>query len=78
MNGDLDDVEWSAQLETERLSLNNWTAGFGMARVLRMSDHPAEGTVRAESGLTDDDFSPMDPRPQSVGNSRDVVVVAES
>jgi len=56
--GDLDDVEWSLRLETERLSLRNWTAGFGMARVLRMSDHPARGSVRPESGLTDDDFSP--------------------
>lgn len=32
-----------------------------------MSDHPAEGTTRPESGLTDDDFSPMwadDDRPR--------------
>lgn len=32
-----------------------------------MSDHSAEGTVRAESGLTDDDFSPIwaeDDRPR--------------
>src|SRR3954447_8723753 len=30
-----------------------------MARVLRMSDHPAEGTVQPESGSNDDDFSPI-------------------
>jgi hypothetical protein len=38
-----------------------------MARVLRMSDHPAEGTVQRESGLTDDSFSPIwadDDRPR--------------
>jgi hypothetical protein len=54
-------------IAAQRLTLRNWTAGFGMARVLRMNDHPAEGSVRAESGLTDDDFSPMwadDDRPR--------------
>ena len=36
-------------------------------KVRRMSDHPAEGAVRPESGLTDDDFSPVwadDDRPR--------------
>ncbi len=57
----------SVRQETERLTPRNWTAGFGMARVLCMSDHPAEGTVRPESGLTDEDFSPIwadDDRPR--------------
>jgi hypothetical protein len=52
---------------TERLSRTNWTAGFGMTRVLRMSDHPGEGRVQPESGLTDDSFSPIwadDDRPR--------------
>jgi len=49
----------SVRQETERLTPRNWTAGFGMARVLCMSDHHTEGTVRPESGLTDDDFSPI-------------------
>jgi Protein of unknown function (DUF664) len=30
-----------------------------MARVLRMSDHPAEGAMLPESGLTDESFSPI-------------------
>ena len=30
-----------------------------MARVLHMSYHRAEGTVRSKSSLVDDDFSPM-------------------
>lgn len=65
--GDLDDVEWSARPETERLSPRNWTVDLGIARVLSVSDHPAAGTVRPESGLTDDDFSPIwadDDRPR--------------
>ena len=49
----------SVRLETERLTPRNWTAGLGMARVLCMCDHPAEAMVRPESGLTNDDFSPI-------------------
>jgi hypothetical protein len=64
---DLDDVERSVRMETERLCRSNWTARFGMARVLHMSDHHAEGTVQPESGLTDEHFSPIwvdDDRPR--------------
>jgi hypothetical protein len=65
--GGPDEVERSVRLHSNRLSTRNWTAGFGMTRVLRMSDHPAEGTTRPESGLTDDEFSPIwadDDRPR--------------
>ena len=47
------------------MSPGNWTVGLGIARVLSVNDHPA--AVRPESGLTDDDFSPIwadDDRPR--------------
>ena len=61
-------------LQAQRLTPRNWTAGFGMAKVLRMSDHPLRATVEMKRrGLTPEQARArsMPPiRPSTPGYSR--------